>query len=309
MTLLITGANGFIGSCLVRNVENNHIAYKAAVRNRVDGIKNQCVIGNVDGQTDWKSALEGVDIVIHCAARAHQKENDSAQAIKEFGITNVDGTRKLIEDCAKGNVKKIIYLSSIKVVGDYNKLTRAYNENDDMSPDDEYGLSKQAAESIVKTLCIKNGISYTIIRPPLVYGEGVKANFKALIQAAKKNLPLPLGLIESKRSLVYIENLIDFILLFLEDSSPHNQIYFVSDDHDLSVSQLYDLIKKATDSRSLSIPVPAIILKYLLILLGRKSMVTRLLYPLTIDINKAKRELNWKPPFRVDTELFKKVCK
>lgn len=308
MTILVTGATGFVGARLLASLKEKKLQTRAAIRNPSSAIENAYVVGNINGHTNWAEALKGAATVFHCAARAHQKDNDGPRAIKEFNEVNVEGTSKLLQDCAEAGVRKFIYISSIKVNGDANKLGRPYNETDSPTPDDAYGRSKTKAEEQVKRFCEQHGIVYAIVRPPLVYGPGVKANFKKLIDIAKKGYPVPLGLAKAPRSLIYIDNLVDFIVRLLGDDTPDNQIWFVSDDHDMSVAELFSLIKSATGSRSLSLWVPVTLMVFCLMLFGKKGVATRLFKPLTVNINKAKTDLDWKPPFKVDDKIFKKVC-
>jgi nucleoside-diphosphate-sugar epimerase len=307
MNILVTGATGFIGNKLCQVLSMRGDAVVAVARKQVNIDTNITVINKVlSKDTDWQDCLKDIDVVIHLAGRAHVMKDVSENPYQAYADINIHATKHLAEQAALSGVKRFIYLSSIKVNGERTKDV-AFSETESPQPEDDYGKTKYEAEKALNNIGKDTGMEVVIIRPPLVYGEGVKANFKSLIKLAQLNIPLPFGAIRNKRSLVYIENIIDFILLCTHHPSAANQTFLISDDDDVSITRLIQEIKEASGKRSLLIPVPQSWLKFVLQLIGKSSLSDRLLGNLQVDMTKAKTLLDWKPPFTVEQGINKTI--
>jgi len=307
MKILVTGATGFIGHNLCRALSDNNHETIAVTRETVKTKKNITFIQKVIAKdTDWEGALKDVDIVIHLAGRAHVMHEDSETPYQAYAEINIDATKHLAQQAALNGVERFIFLSSIKVNGEWTDLA-AFNEIDKPQPEDDYGKTKYEAEKFLNNIAKETGMEVVIIRPPLVYGLGVKANFKRLIQLTQFNIPLPFGSVTNKRSLIYIGNLIDFIILCISHPEAANQIFLISDDEDVSTTQLIKYIKAASGKRFLLIPVSQSLLSCVFKLIGKSTLSDRLLGNLQVDITKAKTLLNWKPPYSVKEGIERTV--
>lgn len=307
MKLLITGANGFIGKslCELLLAENNHIV--APVRS-IELLKPHdflcpITITGLQDNIDWLPMLDDVEVVVHLASRVHVMDDDSKDPISEFRKINVDATLDLARQAASAGVKRFIYLSSIKVNGEATFPNQPFTSEDTPLPVDPYGVSKYEAETGLFKLANKTGMEVVIIRPPLVYGPGVKANFLSMLQWLDKGVPLPLGNINNNRSLVALDNLIDLIITCIDHPAAANQIFLVSDGEDLSTTELIQKVARALGQRERLVPVPAKLLRIAAVLLGKRNMAERLLGSLQVDISKTRELLNWKPPLNVDRAL------
>jgi nucleoside-diphosphate-sugar epimerase len=297
MKILVTGATGFIGNKLCQALSMRGDAVVAVTKKQVNIDNNITVINKVlSKETDWQDCLKDIDVVIHLAGRAHVMKDVSENPYQAYADINIHATKHLAEQAALSGVKRFIFLSSVKVNGERTNAD-AFNESDIPQPEDDYGKTKYEAEKALNQVSKDTEIEVVIIRPPLVYGEGVKANFKSLIKLAQLNIPLPFGGIYNKRSLVYIENLIDFILLCTHHPSAANQTFLISDDEDVSTSQLIKHIKDASGKRHLLLPIPQSWLRFMFKLIGKSALSDRLCANLQVDITKAKTLLNWKPPY------------
>jgi UDP-glucose 4-epimerase len=297
MKILITGANGFVGRALLETLAKT--GYSVVGITRKD-------ISNIDERTDWSSLLKDVDVVIHAAARVHMMQDASQNPLLEYRKTNTQGTLKLLKDSIAANVKKFIFISSIKVNGEFTK-DKHFSEEDKYIPEDPYGLSKWEAEQGIIELTKNTTTKFTIVRLPLVYGVGVKANFKNLIKLVRSNLPLPFGCIHNKRSMLYLGNLISAIEAIIQNSVSNNQTYLLSDNDDVSTAELVKKIAKAYGLKRYLIPVPLFLFKWLGAMTGKHKAVSRLLGSLQVDSRKIRRELNWKTPYTVKTGLSEMV--
>ena len=262
-------------------------------------------IGEIDNQTDWSTEFVHIDCVIHCAARAHVMNETEADALAAYRAVNVDGTRRLAEQAVEMGVRRLIYLSSIKVNGEQTVPGERFNSFDNVFPEDPYGISKWEAEQALHEVSAKTGLEIVIIRPSLVYGPGVKGNFLSLLGWLKKGIPLPLGAIHNQRSLVGIDNLIDLIITCIDHPAAANQTFLVSDDEDLSTTELLRGMGHALGMPARLLPVPSSLLQFGANLLGKKDVAQRLFGNLQVDISKTKEILNWKPPVGVDEGLRK----
>lgn len=307
MKILVTGATGFIGNKLCQALSMRGDAVVAVSRRQVAIDNNITVINKVLSKvTKWQDCLKDVDVVIHLAGRAHVMKDVSENPYQAYADINIDATKQLAEQAVLFGVKRLIFLSSIKVNSERFKHA-AFSETDTPQPEDDYGKTKFEAERVLNNIAKQSGMQVVIIRPPLVYGEGVKANFKNLIKLAQLNIPLPFGTIDNKRSLIYLENLIDFIMLCINHPSAANQTFLISDDEDVSTTQLIKYIKEASKKRHLLVSVPQTWLSALFKLMGKSSLSDRLLGNLQVDITKAKTLLDWKPPYSVREGIEKTV--
>lgn len=297
-SVLVTGANGFVGKALCDLLVDNEMLVKAAIR-KSDGVHDGRIdyisVGEINGDTEWQEALVGVDCVVHLAARVHVMNETASNPLDEFRRINTYGTEKLARDATKAGVKRLIYLSTIKVNGEAT-ADHPFTEQVDHPPVDPYGLSKWEAENIVKKVSAETGMEVVIIRPPLVYGPGVKGNFLTLLKLVSKGLPLPLGAVSNKRSLVSLDNLVDLIRECIVNPQAAGETFLVSDGHDLSTAELIRSIAHAMEKSPRLIPVPLLVLNTAATMLRKKAVASRLLGSLQVDSTKAQQLLGWQPP-------------
>jgi UDP-glucose 4-epimerase len=307
-TVLITGANGFVGSALC-TAAAPHFFVKGAVRSAQTSPDNTetVLIDSIDGTTDWMNSLQGVDVVVHLAARVHVMNDHSADPLAEFRNINVDGTLNLAKQAAQAGVQRFVFISSIKVNGESTALGQPFHADDEPQPMDAYGVSKREAEDALRQLAHETGMEVVIIRPPLVYGAGVKANFRSMMRWLDKGIPLPLGAIPNQRSLVALDNLVDLIITCITHPAAANQTFLVSDGEDLSTSELLRRMANALGKSARLLPVPAWLLQFAASLLGKRSVAQRLCGSLQLDIGKTRHLLNWTPPVTV-TEALQKTA-
>jgi nucleoside-diphosphate-sugar epimerase len=317
---LVTGATGLVGKALVRRLvaEARHEVL-AAVRREVTSMGDSVEIvevGDYSASTDWIRALSGVDVVVALAARAHIVGDTSPERLGEYRSVNVDGTLNLAEQAAHNEVRRFVFLSSIKVNGEGGSLAgsdamprpQPYKETDPPAPEDAYSISKYEAELGLREISAETGMEVVIIRPPLVYGPGVRANFQTLMRVVARGIPLPLGAIHNRRSLVALDNLVDFILTCIEHPAAANETFLVSDGEDLSTTELIRRLTGAMGRPARLIPIPAFVLLAGAILVGKRDVAQRLLGSLQADISKARGLLGWTPPLSVDEGLRRTVA-
>jgi len=304
--VLITGANGFIGRFLCAKILAEGWQARGTVRSESDvsrlpdGVET-VPIGSVNSDTRWNDALTGIDTVVHLAARVHIMDDASSNPLSEYRKVNVEGTKCLAVAAANAGVKRFVYISSIKVNGEGKSA--AYSEDDEVSPRDHYGVSKWEAEQELHKIANKTDLETAILRPPLVYGPGVKANFLRLVSLVKFGIPLPLGCIKNRRSLIYVSNLIDAIITCMTNPNAAGKTYLVSDGEDVSTPELIRRIGAASGRRALLLPVPVWILRMAGRITGKSNEVERLVGSLTVDISKIWKELEWKPPYVMEHGL------
>lgn len=260
-------------------------------------------MASISGNSCWANLVHEVDTVIHCAARAHVMNDHSIDPLKAFQEINVGGTLNLARQAALQGVRRFIFISSIKVNGESTAFERPYHADNVPAPEDPYGLSKLEAEQGLQQLSAATGLEVVIIRPPLVYGRGVKGNFASLIKLIEMGVPLPLGAIHNKRSLVGIDNLVDLIIRCIDHPAAANQVFLAGDGEDLSTTQLLRGVAKAMGRPSRLIPAPVSLLQLGASLLGKKALAQRLLGTLQVDITKTRELLDWTPPVSVDEGL------
>lgn len=310
MKLLVTGVTGFVGSSLLQSllVDGHHVP-TAAVRSgscQFDEVQSVAV-GDLLADADWSQALLGIDVVIHLAARAHIMKDMASNPLAAFRTTNTDGTLSLANQAALAGVRRFIYISSIKVNGEQSAAEMPFTADEIQRPADPYGVSKYEAEQGLRELASETGMEVVIIRPPLVYGPGVKANFLSMIRWLDKGIPLPLGLIRNKRSLVSLDNLVDLITICIDHPAAANQSFLVSDDDDLSTADLLQRLGSELGKPARLLPIPPSMLASSLALLGKGAIGQRLCGSLQVDISKTKDLLGWAPPLSVDEALHKTV--
>ena len=303
--VLITGANGFVGQALCIEALSRGMKVRGAVR-QPDALPadiESVAIGDINDVTDWSSALEGCDVVIHLAARVHVMQETSENPLAEFRLVNVTGTEHLARSAAAAGVKRFVYISSIKVNGEETLKGYPYTELDNANPQDFYGVSKWEAEQVLARVANETGLEIVIIRPPLVYGAGVKGNFAQMISVISKGLPLPLAAVQNKRSLIYVKNLVDAMLLCASHPAAAGNTYLVSDGMDISTSDLLKKLSLAMGKKPRLFSFPVVLLRLAARLLGKVNQIERLLGSLQVDSSKIRRELAWKPPFSMDDGL------
>jgi len=255
------------------------------------------VVGDIDGSTDYSAAINGVDIVIHCAARAHIMRDESTEPLVEYRKVNLEATLNLAKQAIKAGVKRFVFVSSIKVNGERSPLGKPFKHGDISNPLDDYGVSKSEAELQLIELSNATGLEVVVIRPTLVYGPGVKANFGALMNLVAKGIPLPFGYInQNKRSLVSVVNLVDLIITCIDHPKAANQVFLVSDDYDVSTSEMVREMAKALEKPSWQLPIPIWCYKLAGKLFKKSDVVDRLTGSLQVDIFHTKETLGWKPP-------------
>lgn len=307
MNVLVTGSNGFVGRHLVRDLcKREQYNVRGAVRQPTD--INGCevdttVVGSINAETEWTSALYKVDVVVHTAARAHIMIDDADDPLTNFRTVNVTGTLNLARQAAALGIQRFVFISSIKVNGEQTEPGICFTANDVPAPEDPYGISKLEAEQGLLKIAAETGMEVVIIRPPLVYGPGVKGNFASLIRLVEKGIPLPLGAIHNQRSLVALDNLIDLIVTCMDHPAAANEVFLASDGQDLSTAELLSSVAKAMGKSSRLFPVPPSMLMLGATLLGKKPVAQRLLSSLQVDISKAQDVLEWGPPLSVEEGL------
>ena len=295
--IALTGGTGFLGSSLLGAAIDKNI--RCFGRNKPSSILGSSFFqGEIDSSTDYSAFIQDVDCVIHCAARVHVMNDDSAEPLEEFKKVNTYGTLNLAQQAADAGVERFIFISSIKVNGESTELGLPFKPDDEYIPVDPYGLSKYEAETGLRKISMKTGMEVVIIRPPLVYGPGVRANFASMMKWINKGFPLPLGGInENKRSLVSIDNLVDLIITCIDHPNAANQTFLVSDDDDLSTTQLLVNMATALDVPNRLLPIPSSWFVLAAKLIGKPAVSQRLCGSLQVDITKNKEILDWKPCF------------
>lgn len=304
LRVLVTGATGFVGEAVVfRLLLDKLYAPVAAVRGetRLSGL---CDVVPFDlSERVALPALGQIDTVVHCAARVHVMDESAADPLTKFREMNVQGTARLARKAAESGVRRFVFISSIKVNGEGTLPGKAFRADDPPAPADPYGVSKCEAEAALREIGLETGLEVVIIRPPLVYGPGVKANFLSMMSWLRKGLPLPLGALNNRRSLVAIGNLVDLIITCIAHPAAANQIFLASDGEDFSTTELLRRMAAALGRPGLLLPVPPFLLRSAAQALGKKDLAQRLCGSLQVDIEKTRLLLQWSPPVGVDTAL------
>ena len=306
MSVLVTGATGFVGSQLLQQLAGDAVCQlRAAVRSKAENLPAGVSIyqvGDIDADTDWRETLTECKTVIHTAARAHIM-NDSAQdPLAEFRRVNVDGSLNLARQAIEAGVKRFIFISSIKVNGE-GESTRVYRFDDPAAPEDDYGLSKWEAEQGLHALCAESLMELVVIRPPLIYGPGVKGNLALLCKAIDRGLHLPLGSIRNQRDMLSLKNLIDLVRICIDHPKAKGQVFLASDNVPVSTPQLIKMIAEARAKSAHLWSIPVTLLRLFASLAGQQAMLQRLAGDFKIDIQHTMDTLDWKPPYSVTQSM------
>lgn len=306
MSVLITGANGFVGSKLRERLESDQVQLSCVFRNLTPGkdFKKEFSVGNLSAEINWTSTLRDIDQVVHLAARVHVMNDQSLNPLEEFRRINCDSTANLARQAAAAGVRRFIFLSSIKVNGEFTELGRPFTPEDRPVPEGPYGTSKYEAERLLLQIASETNMEVVIIRSPLVYGPGVKANFESMMRLLALDIPLPFGsLTDNRRSLVALDNLVDLIVKCLTHPAAVNQIFLVSDGKDLSTVELLKLLGEAMGHPARLFYIPPQLLKIGSVMVNKVGVYRRLCSSLQIDITKTREMLDWTPPLSLDEGL------
>ena len=299
--VLVTGSNGFVGRALCEQLAARGVSFVRTTRREDHVAPASVVVGELSGDTDWSMALSGVDVVVHLAGRVHVMRDNAVDPLAEFRRVNTQGTLNLARQAAAAGVRRFVFVSTVKVNGDGGPLP--YAEDDLPVPQDAYARSKWEAECGLREISGATGMAVVILRPPLVYGPGVSANFLRMMQMVKLGMPLPLGRINNLRSLVFLGNLVDLIVVCMTHPMAANRTFFVSDNEDVSTSDLLRRLGRALHKPARLLPIPGALLNAVLRLLGKEAVAQRLLGSLTVDVSAARETLGWSPPLSVDEGL------
>ena len=303
MKILVTGANGFVGTALCKQLLASGIEVHAATRSGSTLPSSEPLrvftVGELGQNPDWLPALTGVDAVIHLAARVHLMNDDAIDPLREYLKINVEATLNLARQAAAAGVKRFVYLSSIKVNGEFTSKGKPFRETDITNPQDSYAISKLRAEEGLRTLAAETGMEVVIIRPPLIYGPGVKANFAKLLKCVDKGIPLPLGAVANKRSFIFVDNLCDALLKCVTHPAAAGRTYLISDGNDISTAELVEAMALALNRPVRLLSVPVSLIRTAAKTVGRGAVVDRLTQSLVVDSSNISKDLEWCPPYTV----------
>lgn len=307
--LILTGGSGFIGSQLLDSLVENNEDVSVVVRRKLKINKSveQIEVAEIDSNTNWCRAVRGCDVFIHCAARAHVMKTENVDPLTAYRKVNVDGTLNLARQAAVSGVKRFVYLSSIKVNGEETVRGQKFCATDIHDPEDFYGISKSEAEKKLFLLGQETSMEIVVIRPPLVYGPGVKGNFLSMLSWLHKGVPLPLGAINNKRSFVGLTNLVDLIVRCVKHPAAKNKVFIAGDGEDVSTTELLEKISFALGKKSRLFPVSPTLLTLVAMVLNKRSVTRKLCGSLQIDISDTQDVLNWTPPMGMRDELRRTV--
>jgi nucleoside-diphosphate-sugar epimerase len=296
--VLVTGATGFVGRALCKaEREQADFSLRAAVRGTTGLIENAdpAVVGDIGAATDWTAALQGVQIVVHLAARVHVMNDTANDPLQEFRKVNTEGSLQLARQAAQAGVRRFVFVSSVKVNGESTAPGQSFGPHDVPAPRDAYGVSKREAEDGLRQIAASSGMELVIVRPPLVYGPGVAANFQRLMKLVERGAPLPFGRVDNRRSLVALDNLVDLLMRCMRHPAAPGHTFMVSDGCDLSTGELVRMMARAMNRRPVLLPVPAWLLSCSAALLGKSETAARVLGSLQVDISETRRLLEWTP--------------
>lgn len=304
--ILVTGGNGFVGSALVSELAHQGRPVRSVVRKlHSHNAGVETVIGELTSESGLQNLLTGIDVVVHTAARVHVMNDNAVDPLESYRELNTVATLQLAKQAASKGVRRFIFISSIKVNGEHTDTDAPFHADDLPLPVDPYGVSKMEAEQGLQKISADTGMEVVIIRPPLIYGPDVKANFKSMMDGLYAGIPLPLGMINNKRSIVALDNLINFILVSIDHKAAANQIFLVSDGEDISTTELLRRTSMALGKPVRLLPIPKYALKFAASLFGKKEFARRLCDSLQVDIKKNQELLGWVPPVSVDAALKK----
>ena len=305
MRVLVTGATGFVGSALINQLGNDaQFNVRAAMRREVHDLPQNiehAVVGDYGPDVVWQTALAGVDVIVHLAGRVHIMRDKANDPITEFRRVNVNGTSNLVKQAVEAGVRRFVFLSSVKVNGE--GCEKPYTETDPPQPFNPYAQSKWEAERELASVCHRAELEVVILRPPLVYGPGVKANFLTLLHAVYRGIPLPFAAVNNRRSLVSIHNLVDVIIRCIKHPLAAGETFLVSDDEDLSTRELIRRLAAAMDRKPRLFSIPPLVGESALKLVGREDIWQRLFGSLQVSCDKAKSLIGWQPPVSLSEGL------
>ncbi|SFE68428.1 UDP-glucose 4-epimerase family protein [Paracidovorax wautersii] len=303
--ILITGATGFVGSALCARLAAEGLAVRGALREPpADSINSEVVFtGDLSATQDWSLALAGISCVVHAAARVHVMNDTELDPLAAFRAANVEGTLNLARQAAAAGVNRFVFISSIKVNGERTPKGRPFRSDDTPSPLDPYGVSKMEAEQGLRQIASETTMGLVIVRPPLVYGPGVRANFRQMLSAIQRGLPLPLASVDNRRSMVGLGNLIDLLLACILHPNATGHTFLVSDGDDISTPVLLQRVGTALNRPARLLPAPPALLRFLANAVGRKDTIQRLCESLQVDITHTRHVLGWKPSHSMAEEL------
>ena len=293
--IAVTGASGFVGRALCQALAGQGVPFRAVVRTPDAILPQAWVVGNIGSDTDWTAALQGVSCIVHCAARVHVMHDTETDPLAAFRRVNVEGTRQLAHSAARAGVRRLVFLSSLKVLGEQTAPGLRFNSDTLPAPEDAYGRSKWEAEQALWAISELTGLEVVVVRPPLVHGPGVKANFLRLMQAVARGLPLPFGQVHNQRSLLALGNLTDLLQLCTRHPDAPGQVFLASDDQDVSTPELVRELAAAMGRPPRLLPVPVSWLRWAGRLTGRLHQIERLIGSLQVDIGHTREVLDWSP--------------
>lgn len=305
MKVLVTGATGFVGAALCDTLAASGVEVVPAARSK-SGLPHEVVVGNLDTSTDWRPALTGCDAVVHLAARVHVMNEAVQDPLALYRATNTEATLNLARQATQAGVKRFVFISTIKVNGEGRDAP--YRETDVPAPEDAYAISKWEAEQGLQRIAADTGLEVVILRPPLVYGPGVKANFLRLIRMVQRGWPLPLGAIRNRRSLLFLGNLVDAIRLCVEHPAAAGQTFLLDDGEPVSTPELIRAVARAMGRPAHLLAVPVGVLELAGALLGKRAAVARLAGSLYVDSSLLRSRLGWTPPFSTAAGLAATVA-
>ena len=309
--ILITGASGFVGSALIKELQKCGHVVRGAIRKKNASLAykskvDYVFIDDINAFTEWSNALSGIDTIIHCAALSNINKLTDRDTLSKYREVNVSGTKRLAEQAVKLDVRRIILLSTVKVYGEFTVESKKFSKDDQIAPKSEYGISKYEAEEVLKQVSAKTDLEVVIVRSPIVYGAGTTGNFLRLMNLIKSRVPIPLNSIQNKRSFIGIDNLVDFLIVCNNETSAAGQTFLISDNQDLSTTEVIHKIAIQMGKKPLLFSVPIFILKAIGYILRKSTDIDRLISSLQIDINHTCKILKWTPPFSVE-DGFKKM--
>ena len=319
--ILITGASGFIGQSLIKSLFNSSRSVRGTIRSRnlffSDAKTEYVSIGDINLKTNWRESLINIDCIIHCAGKAHAIKSKKNNLSKIYQSVNVDGTKQLAEQAAEAKVRRLIFLSSIKVNGEdtnndvifkfLNEKKKVFSHKDLVSPQDHYAISKLEAEKALWEISSRTGLEVVVVRLPLVYGCGAKGNLAKLIKLVRSGIPLPLGLVKNQRSMIGIDNLVDLLTRCIDHPEASGKTFLASDGEDLSTPKLVKFIASSMLRTANLFPFPISMLKLFGSVLGKSKEINRLVGSLRVDNSYAKEILNWTPSVSVEEGIRRMV--
>lgn len=303
--VLVTGASGFIGSALCNTLFARDIPFVGAVRKK--SMHTQFEVGDLTPGTRWSEALIGCDVVVHLAARVHVMADNSSDPLSAFREMNVNMTLNLARQAAEQGIRRFVFVSSVKVNGDETS-DRAFTAFDSPAPADPYGQSKLEAENALMELSRRTGLEVVIIRPPLVYGPGVGANFSKLMKLVKAGVPLPFSSIRNRRSIVALDNLVDLLIAATQHPAAPGHTFLVSDNNDISTPDLMRMISRNMGNNLCLFPVPVSLLSAAAAIAGKSPEASRLIGSLQVDIRHTMATLDWNPVVDMESAVNRTVA-